>query len=96
MQIIQDDSWDLRMLLSKIKEKRFNLYKDHAKNSLLESIFCCQKATQGIKDLSVFAQCWQKSASFFLADGIMALNQIRPSPTHMLEVMRKFLSLIHI
>ena len=90
MQIIQDDSWDLRMLLSKIKEKRFNLYKDHAKNSLLESIFCCQKATQGIKDSSVFAQCWQKSASFFLADGIMALNQIRSSPTHMLEVMRKF------
>lgn len=90
MQIIQDESWDLRMLLSKIKEKRFNLYKDHAKNSLLESIFCSQKATQGIKDSSVFAPCWQKSASFFLADGIMALNQIRPSPTHMLDMMRKF------
>ncbi|MBA4454592.1 MAG: hypothetical protein H2B05_06580 [Nitrosopumilaceae archaeon] len=90
MQIIQDESWDLRMFLSKIKEKRIILYKDHAKNSLLESIFCCEKAKQGIKDSSIFATCWQKSASFFLADGIVALNHMKPGSCHMLDVMRKF------
>ncbi|MFB5602798.1 MAG: hypothetical protein ACE5SV_06945 [Candidatus Nitrosomaritimum aestuariumsis] len=90
MQIIQDESWDLRMLLSKIKEKRNILYKDYAKNSLLESIFCCEKAKQGIKESSIFAPCWQKSASFFLADGIMALNQMKSGSCHMLDVMRKF------
>ena len=90
MQIIQDESWDLRMLLSKIKEKRNILYKDYAKNSLLESIFCCEKAKQGIKESSIFAPCWQKSASFLLADGIMALNQMKSGSCHMLDVMRKF------
>jgi len=90
MQIIHDESWDLRMLLSKIKEKRETLYKDHAKNSLIESLFCCEKTKQGIKESSVFAPCWQKCASYFLADGIMSLNQCKPSPTHMLDTMRKF------
>ncbi len=90
MQIIRDESWELRMLLSKIKEKRLALYKDYAKNSLIESLFCCEKTKQGIKESSVFAPCWQKCASYFLADGIMALNQCTPNPPHMLDTMRKF------
>jgi hypothetical protein len=90
MEIIHDESWDLRMFLSKIKEKRLNLYKDHAKNSLIESLFCCEKTKSGIKESSVFAPCWQKCASFFLAEGILAVNNCRPSPTHMLDTLRKF------
>lgn len=90
MQIIQDESWDLRMLLSKIKEKRLALYKDFAKNSLLESVFCCEKTKIGIKESNVFAPYWQKCAAYFLADGIVALNQCNPSPTHMLSIMRNF------
>lgn len=90
MKIIQDESWDLRMLLSKIKEKKMSLFKDYAKNCLIESLFCCEKTKQGISNSSVFAPCWQNCASFFLADGIMALNQCRPNPTHMLDMMRKF------
>jgi len=90
MEIIHDESWDLRMLLSKIKEKRFTLFKDYAKNSIIESIFCCEKTKSGIKESSVFAPCWQKCASYLLADGIMTLNQCKPSPTHMLDTMRKF------
>ncbi len=31
LQIIQDESWDLRMLLSKINEKRSSLFTDFAK-----------------------------------------------------------------
>lgn len=89
MQIIHDESWDLRMFLSKIKEKRLILYKDYAKNSLIESLFCCEKTKNGIKEDSVFASCWQKCASYFLADGILALNQCKPSPTHMLDTLRR-------
>ena len=90
MQILQDASWDLRMFLSQIKEKRLRLYKDHAKNSLIESLFCCEKTKSGIKESSVFASCWQKCASYFLAEGILAVNNCKLSPTHMLDILRKF------
>ena len=90
MQIIHDESWELRIFLSKIKEKRLILYKDYAKNSLIESLFCCEKTKIGIKESSVFASCWQKCASYFLADGILALNYCKPNPTHMLDSMRQF------
>jgi len=90
MQIIQDESWDLRMFLSKINEKRTKLYADYAKNCLIESIFCCQKCLDGIQSSNQFAACWQKCASFYLADAICALNEKRSSPSHMLDMMRKF------
>jgi hypothetical protein len=89
MQIIQDDSWELRMFLLKIKEKRLILFNDFAKNCLIDSIFCCKKCEDGITS-NVFASCWQKCASFYLADAICALNQKKPSPSHMLDMMRKF------
>ncbi|GBL41951.1 hypothetical protein EMGBD3_13190 [Nitrosarchaeum sp.] len=90
MQIIHDESWELRMFLSKIKEKRLMLYKDSAKNCLFNSLFCCEKTKEGIKDLNVFSSCWQICASYFLADAIYLLNLYRPNPTHMLDVIRKF------
>lgn len=90
MQIIHDESWELRMFLSKIKEKRLTLYKDYAKNCLFDSLFCCEKTKEGIKTSNVFSSCWQICASYFLADAICSLNLYRPTPTHMLDVMRKF------
>ena len=90
LQIIQDESWELRMFLSKIKEKRTSLFSDYAKNCLIESLFCCQKTKESIENSNVFAPCWQKCASFYLADAISALNNARPSPTHLLEMLRKF------
>ena len=90
MQIIHDESWELRMFLSKIKEKRLTLYKDSAKNCLFNSLFYCEKTKEGIKDLNVFSSCWQICASYFLADAIYLLNLYRPNPTHMLDVIRKF------
>lgn len=89
LQIIQDDSWDLLMLLSKIKEKRRQLFSDFAKNCLIESLFCCQKTKDAVDNSDIFAPCWQKCSSYFLADAILALNQIRPSPSHMLDALRK-------
>lgn len=89
LQIIQDDSWELRMLLSKINEKRSSLYTDFAKNSLIESLFCCQKTKESIQSSDVFGPCWQKCAAFNLADAITSLNNLRISPSHMLDLLRR-------
>ena len=89
LEIIQDESWDLRMLLSKIKEKRNSFFADFAKNCLIESMFCSQKTKEAIQNSDVFASCWQKCASFYLADAISSLNQQRSSPSHMLDLLRK-------
>lgn len=90
LQIIRDDSWELRMFLSKIKEKRNSLFADFAKNSLIESMFCCQKTKDSVDNSDDFAACWQKCAAFYLADAITALNNKRLGPTHMLDSLRKF------
>ena len=90
LQIIQDDSWELRMFLSKIKEKRSSLFADFAKNSLIESLFCCQKTRESIDNFNDFAPCWQKCASFYLADAIMSLNNKLSGPSHMLDSLRNF------
>jgi len=89
LQIIHDESWDLRMLLSKINEKRSLLFTDFAKNCLIESMFCCQKTKEAIQTSDVFAPCWQKCASYYLADAISSLNHQRTSPSHMLDLLRK-------
>ena len=89
LKIIQDESWDLRMLLSKINEKRSFLFTDFAKNCLIESLFCCQKTKEGIQTSDVFASCWQKCASYYLADAISSMNHQRSSPSHMLDLLRK-------
>ena len=110
MRVLHDPSWDLRMMLQRIEKRRGALYRDLARNSLLQSMFCCQRAQGsdggtgdrgGILDVvdtsvqhdgpespAMFAPCWQKCASLYLADAICALNCKRPSPSHMLEVMR--------
>lgn len=90
MQIIMDDSWELGTLLSKIGEKRSKLFRDHAKNCLFDSLFCCEKCKQGLESSDVFYPCWQKCASYLLADAILALNQKTPGPSHMLELARQF------
>lgn len=90
LQIIQDESWDLRMLLSKINEKRSSLFTDHAKNCLIESMFCCQKTKDAIQESDLFAPCWQKCASYYLATAISSLNNQISSPSHMLDLFRKF------
>ncbi len=89
MQIIHDESWDLRMMLAKIREKHASLFSDFAKNCLIESQFCCQKTIQAIESSDVFAPCWQKCATFYLADAISSINHQRSSPSHMLDLLRK-------
>ena len=89
LQILQDESWDLRMMLSKIEEKYTSLFSDFAKNCLIESQFCCQKTNESIDSSDVFAPCWQKCATFYLANAISSINHLRASPSHMLDSLRK-------
>jgi len=89
LQIIYDESWDLQMLLSKIREKRTSLFSDFAKNCLIESLFCCQKTKESIQTDDVFAPCWQKCATYYLANAISSINHQRASPSHMLNLLRK-------
>ena len=88
LQILQDESWDLRMFLSKINEKHSHLYSDFSKNCLIESKFCCQKTRDAIANSDKFASCWQKCASYYLADAISSLNHQYSSPSHMLDLLR--------
>lgn len=100
-QVVRDPLWDLRAMLQRVASKRDLLYRDFARNSLLQSMFYCQRVhescngtgTSGDGDgdgdaAAVFASCWQKCASFCLADAICAMNGLRPSPSHMLEMLR--------
>ena len=90
LNVLQDDSWNLKIFLSKISEKRDTLFSDYAKNSLIESMFCCQKTIDAIQNDDIFAACWQKCASYYLADAISSLNKYPSSPSHMLDSLRKF------
>lgn len=89
MEIVQDESWDLRMMLSKIEKKYPLLFSDFAKNCLIESQFCCRKTIEAIQVSDVFAPCWQKCATYYLAKSISSINSIRASPSHMLDLLRK-------
>ena len=89
MEILQDESWDLRMMLSKIEEKQTSLFFNFTKNCLIESQFCCQKTRESIESSDVFASCWQKCASYYLANAIFSINHQRLSSSHMLDQLRK-------
>lgn len=86
--IINDDQWKLRMLLSKIKEKKKQIATSHARSCLVDAGILANKARDSVKSNDDFAGAWIKCASYSLADAIFCLNLNRPSPTHMLEAIR--------
>lgn len=88
MSIINDDQWKLRMLLSKIKEKKEQVAISHARSCLVDAGIFANRARDSTKTKDPFAGVWIKCASYSLADAIFCLNQQRPSPTHMLDMMR--------
>ncbi|MGI0065942.1 MAG: hypothetical protein ACREAT_04170, partial [Nitrosotalea sp.] len=86
--VINDNQWTLRMLLSKVKEKKEQIAISHARSCLVDAGIFANKARDSIKIQDPFAGVWIKCAAYFLADAIFSLNLKRPSPTHMLEIMR--------
>ena len=88
MSVIHDSQWKLRMLLSNAKEKKEQISLSHARSCLVDAGIFANKARDCIKIKDPFAGVWIKCASYFLADAISSLNLKRPSPTHMLEILR--------
>jgi hypothetical protein len=86
--IINDEQWKLRMLLSKIKEKKERIAISHARNCLVDAEILANKSRASLKTNDSFAGAWLKCSSYSLADAIFCLNLKRLSPTHMLEVIR--------
>ena len=90
LEILNDEQWELRIFLSKIKEKKEKIFKTYAKSCLIDAAVCATKTKDGLKNSDPFASSWIKCSAFFIADAISILNSKRPSPTHMLENLRHF------
>jgi len=88
LEIIHDEQWDLKQLLSKIQGKRDILFSTSTKNSLVESQFALSKAKTALETDDPFLSCWIKCASISLIDSILLQNQIVPNPTHSLSLLR--------
>ena len=88
MTILLDEQWELRMLLSKIKEKKQQISNAYIKNCLVEAGVCITKTKNGLNS-DPYASSWTKCAAYFLADAVSVLNSHRPSPVHMLKELRE-------
>ena len=89
MTILLDDQWELRMLLSKIKEKKERIFNAYVKNCLVEAGICITKTKTGL-NTDPYSSSWLKCAAYFLADAVSVLNFHHPSPVHMLKILRDF------
>jgi len=90
MKIVSDEQWKLRMFLTKIKTKSKQITSSYIQNCLVDAGVYATKARELIKSSDPLAHVWIKCAAYFLADAIFLINSKRPSPTHMLEIIRGF------
>ena len=88
IKIIQDTQWELKMLVSKVQEKKNVLFSTSAKNSLVESQLSLSKAKNALEHDDPFVSCWIKSGIISLIDSILFQNNILPNPVHALSSMR--------
>lgn len=86
--VLHDDQWQLRMFLSKIKEKSAMISNSYTQSCLVDAGILANNAREAIKTKNSFAPMWIKCASYFLVDALFSINSKRPSPTHMLEIIR--------
>jgi len=86
--ILHDDQWQLRMLLAKIKEKNTMISNSYTRSCLVDAGILANKAKEAINTKNLFASIWIKCACYFLVDALFSINSKRPSPTHMLEIIR--------
>ena len=86
--VLRDDQWQLRMFLSKIKEKSSLISNSYTQSCLVDAGILANNAREAIKTKNSFAPIWIKCASYFLVDALFSINSKRPSPTHMLKIIR--------
>ena len=87
--VLRDDGWEIRMLLSRLDERRDALFRDSARDCLLDAMFCTSRARQGLASGDGLAPVWLKCAAFYLADAACLAHGARPSPAHMLGTLRR-------
>jgi len=92
MQILSDEQWELQMFLTKINKKQELIFNAFTKNSIIESQICLTRARYGLDKSDPFVPSWIKSACYFLTDAVLSLNKHRPSPSHMLDILRNLKS----
>jgi hypothetical protein len=90
MKILSDEKWELRIFLSKISERKTKIFKTFAKSCIIDAAVCVTKTNECLKNSEPFSSSWIKCAAYYIADAIVLSNNLRPSPTHMLEQMRSF------
>ena len=88
LQIIHDEQWELKTLISKIQETKNTLFSASAKNSLVESQLALSKAKNSLENDDPFTSCWIKCSVISLIDSILFQNQILPNPAHALSSIR--------
>ena len=88
VEIIHDEQWELKILLSKIQEKKHSLFLASAKNALVESQLALSKSKNSLEQDDPFASCWIKCAALSLIDSILLQNQQLSTPTHILSSLR--------
>lgn len=88
LEVIQDESWELRMMASRIRAKSGRLFADAGRGCLVESLLCCERARAAAGRDDPFAPFWQKCASCYLADALLYLNRTVPGPSHALDSLR--------
>jgi len=88
LEIIQDPEWELKMFVSKIKEKKDVLFLSSSKNALIESQLSLSKAKNAFEYDDPFVSCWIKCAITSLIDSILLQNNILPYPAQALSLMR--------
>ena len=88
LEIIQDPEWELKMFVSKIKEKEDVLFLSSSKNALVESQLSLSKAKNAFEHDDPFVSCWIKCAITSLIDSILLQNNILPYPAQALSLMR--------
>ena len=87
LEILHDPKWDLKIFLSKIKEKRGSILQAYSKKCIIESQVCITKANNDLES-NPFSACLIKCAAYFLIDAILTLNDKQNFPTHTLDIIR--------
>ena len=88
VEILQDPEWELKMLISKVQEKKNQLYSTSSKNALVESQLSLSKAKNALETEDPFVSCWVKCGIVSLIDSILLQNKIIPTPVKALPSIR--------
>ena len=88
MELVQDASMALASFLSALQARRDALFSDLARSSLAESMLCAGRAMAALNEPGDLGSCWQRCASLYLGDAILAING-HVSSSHSLQNLRR-------